>query len=43
MMDKMKSARQRRNEEEEAMRRGEVEPREMVTPMLRKALSKQGG
>ena len=42
MMNKMKSAKQRRSEEEEAMRRGEVEPREMVTPMLRKALTKQG-
>lgn len=43
MIDKMKSAKQRRLEEEEAMRSGKAEPREMVTPMLRKALSKQGG
>lgn len=42
MMSKMKSAKQRRKEEEEAVRSGKVEPREMVTPMLRKALSKQG-
>ncbi len=42
-MTKMKSAKQRRHEEEEAVRRGDIEPREMVTPMLRKALSKQGG
>lgn len=43
MVNKMKSAKQRRLEEEEAVRSGEVEPREMVTPMLRKALIKQGG
>ena len=42
VMGKMKSAKQRRLEEEEAVRRGEAEPREMVTPMLRKSLSKQG-
>lgn len=43
MVGKMKSAKQRRLEEEEAIRSGKMEPREMVTPMLRKALSKQGG
>ena len=42
MVGKMKSAKQRRLEEEEAIRTGKMEPREMVTPMLRKALSKQG-
>lgn len=42
VVGKMKSAKQRRLEEEEAVRRGEAEPREMVTPMLRKSLSKQG-
>ena len=42
MVNKMKSAKQRRLEEEEAVRQGKAEPREMVTPMLRKALSKQG-
>lgn len=42
VMNKMKSAKQRRLEEEEAVKRGDIEPREMVTPMLRKALSKQG-
>lgn len=42
MVGKMKSAKQRRLEEEAAVRRGEAEPREMVTPMLRKSLSKQG-
>ena len=42
MMKKMKSAKKRRKEEEEAVRSGAVEPREMVTPMLRKALTKQG-
>lgn len=41
-MNKMKSAKQRRSEEEAAVRRGEAEPPEMVTPMLRKALTKQG-
>ena len=43
MMGKMKSAKQRRLEEEEAIKSGKMEPREMVTPMLRKSLSKQGG
>ena len=43
MVSKMKSAKQRRLDEEEAIRSGKMEPREMVTPMLRKALSKQGG
>ncbi len=42
MMGKMKSAKKRREEEEEAVRSGVAEPREMVTPMLRKSLSKQG-
>jgi tRNA wybutosine-synthesizing protein 1 len=42
MMGKMKSAKQRRLEEEEAVKKGEMEAREMVTPMLRKSLSKQG-
>ncbi len=42
MIDKMKSAKRQRSDEEEAMRKGKAEPREMVTPMLRKALTKQG-
>lgn len=42
MVGKMRSAKQRRLEEEAAVRRGEAEPREMVTPMLRKSLTKQG-
>ena len=43
VVSKMKSAKQRRLEEEAAIKSGKMEPREMVTPMLRKALSKQGG
>ena len=42
MMSKMKSVKQQRREEEEAVRTGKIPPREMVTPMLRKALTKQG-
>ena len=42
VVKEMKVAKQRRVEEEEAVRGGALEPREMVTPMLRKALSKQG-
>ena len=38
---KMKAAKTRRTEEEDAMRRGS-EAREMVTPVLKKALTKQG-
>ena len=42
VMSKMTSAKQRRRVEEEAIRSGKMEPREMVTPALRKALTKQG-
>ena len=42
LMDKIKSAKTRRLEEEESIRKGLREPREMVTPMLRQALTKQG-
>ena len=42
LMDKMKSAKTRRLEEEESIRKGVREQREMVTPMLRQALTKQG-
>lgn len=40
VMKKMKAAAKKRREEEEGSATGE--PREMVTPMLHKALSKQG-
>ena len=42
MMRKMKSAKSRRLEEEEAVRSGVSEAREMVTPLLRQSLTKQG-
>lgn len=42
VMRKMKSAKSRRLEEEEAVRSGASEAREMVTPMLRQSLTKQG-
>lgn len=41
VMRKMKAAKTRRREEEDAMRKG-AEAREMVTPVLKKALTKQG-
>ena len=41
VVHKMKAAKTRRTEEEDAMRRGS-EAREMVTPVLKKALTKQG-
>ena len=42
MMSKMKSAKSRRLEDDEAVRSGQSEAREMVTPMLRQSLTKQG-
>ncbi len=42
-MDTLKSAKQQRLEDKEAMRTGKMELREMVTPMLRASLTKQGG
>ena len=41
MVHKMKAAKIRRREEEDAARK-ESEAREMVTPLLKKALTKQG-
>lgn len=54
VMHKMKAAKQQRTEEEDAMSKGQInstttgegtgaaEPREMITPLLRKSLTKQG-
>ena len=42
VMKKMKTAAKKRREEEEEEGSAAGEPREMVTPMLHKALSKQG-
>ena len=44
MVGKMKAAKVRRKAEEDAVRKGlkSSEAREMVTPALRKALTKQG-
>ena len=42
VVHKMEMARKNRAEEEKAMKSGLVEPREMVTPLLHKSLTKQG-
>ncbi|XP_064391426.1 S-adenosyl-L-methionine-dependent tRNA 4-demethylwyosine synthase TYW1-like [Halichondria panicea] len=42
VMGKMKSAKSQRREEEDQVRKGLKEPREMVTPALRQSLTKQG-